>query len=204
LFRDNGLIQPKHIDFGENGEKLSVFKEGLMNKHTVDFFKDSADLTERVVNKIQEKLPELSINPVRPESLPAKIFRFPIGTSPWICFVSYFKGKPYEMFTGPADEEILPIPKTIKDGLVICNINSDGYERYDFQFEDRFGYRKTMEGLSYEFNKQMAKYAWIITSLFKSNAPKGAVLAAIDQMSIDELEHPDDWKNGVIQALGLK
>ncbi|MCF8295075.1 MAG: adenosylcobalamin-dependent ribonucleoside-diphosphate reductase, partial [Bacteroidales bacterium] len=89
----------------------------------------------------------------RPKELEAEILRFQNNKESWIAFVGLKEGRPYEIFTGMADEEILPIPRKITNGKIIKYRDDTGNSRYDFQFTDRLGYRKTLEGLSHQFNK---------------------------------------------------
>ncbi len=136
----------------------------------------------------------------RPKELDAEIIRFQNNKEKWIAFIGLKDGLPYEIFTGIADEEILPIPKTITHGKIIKHRNEEGTSRYDFQFTDRFGYKKTLEGLSHQFNKEYWNYAKLISSVLRHGMPLDYVVNLVDSMTFDN-ESINTWKAGVVRSL---
>ena len=74
-------------------------------------------------------------------------------TFKWVAFVGLKDDRPYEIFTGIADEDIFPIPKSINKGQIIKIRDGDGQARYDFRYKDKYGYENTIGGLSHQFNK---------------------------------------------------
>lgn len=136
----------------------------------------------------------------RPKELDAEILRFQNNKESWIAFIGLKDGRPYEIFTGMADEEILPIPRKITSGKIIKYRNEDGESRYDFQFTDRLGYKKTLEGLSHQFNKEYWNYAKLISSVLRHGMPLEYVVTLVNSMTFDN-ENINNWKAGVTRAL---
>ena len=136
----------------------------------------------------------------RPEELDADVVRFQNNKEKWIAFVGIRDGKPFEIFTGMADEEVLPIPKTITHGKIIKHRDQDGKSRYDFQFTDRFGYKKTIEGLSHQFNKEYWNYAKLISSVLRHGMPIEYVVSLVSSLNLDS-ENINTWKAGLSRAL---
>ena len=136
----------------------------------------------------------------RPKELDAEIVRFQNNREKWIAFVGIRDGKPYEIFTGLADEEMFPIPKTITKGKILKHRSADGVSRYDFQFTDRFGYKKNLEGLSHMFNKEYWNYAKLISSVLRHGMPLEYVVNLVSSLSFGD-ENINSWKVGVERAL---
>lgn len=200
LFDDNGLIQPKFIDLGEKSDKLIAFKDSLKNNHTVDFFKEPTELSEKVYNSLGEILPRIPKKFFRPKRIKAKINHFLIDETEWIAFVGYLYNSPIEIFTGIADDEILPIPKSVKNGYIIEE-KIKGKIRYDFFYIDKFGYENTLGGINHKFNNQMSIYNQIITKLLRKKTPLDSIFAAIDDMDIPDIKNSEDYKKGVKESL---
>lgn len=136
----------------------------------------------------------------RPRELDAEIVRFQNNRDKWIAFVGLRDGQPYEIFTGLADEEMFPIPKTITHGKIIKHRNAEGKSRYDFQFVDRFGYRKNLEGLSHMFNKEYWNYAKLISSVLRHGMPLEYAVSLVGSLKFED-ENINSWKVGVERAL---
>ena len=75
----------------------------------------------------------------RPKELEADVVRFKNGKEEWIALVGNYNNRPYEIFTGQLDEEELFIPKSVKHGWIVKEVQEDGTKRYDFRFNDRQG-----------------------------------------------------------------
>lgn len=56
--------------------------------------------------------------PKRLETLPCNIHHCMVRGKPWIVFIGMHKGKPYEIFAGEYDKEIMHVPKKLKGGLI--------------------------------------------------------------------------------------
>jgi len=138
--------------------------------------------------------------PRRPKVLDCDVIKFNINEERWVAFVGLKESKPYEIFTGIADEEIFPIPKSIIKGKIIKNRDEDGKTRYDFQYTDKYGYKKTMEGLSHMFKPEFWNYAKLISGVLRYEMPISDVVNLIQSLRLDS-ESINNWKNGVERAL---
>jgi ribonucleoside-diphosphate reductase alpha chain len=137
----------------------------------------------------------------RPEVLEADVVRFQNNKEKWIAFIGLIDDKPYEIFTGLADDEDgILIPRWVDDGLIIKNRNEDGTSRYDFQYENKRGYKTTIEGLSHKFNPEFWNYAKLISSTLRHGMPIEKIVDLINSLQL-EGESINTWKNGVARAL---
>jgi ribonucleoside-diphosphate reductase alpha chain len=138
--------------------------------------------------------------PKRPKILDCDVIRFNISEEKWVAFVGLKDSRPYEIFTGLADEEIFPIPKSILKGQIIKMKNDDGKTRYDFQYTDKYGYKKTIGGLSHMFKPEFWNYAKLISGVLRHEMPIADVVTLIQSLNLDS-ESINNWKNGVERAL---
>lgn len=138
--------------------------------------------------------------PKRPKVLECDIIRFNNNEEKWIAFVGLKDGKPYEIFTGMADEEMFPIPKTIVKGRIIKNKDEEGNTRYDFQYTDKYGYKNTLGGLSHMFKPEFWNYAKLISGVLRYGMPIPDVVNLIQSLRLDS-DSINNWKNGVERAL---
>ena len=143
---------------------------------------------------------EVVERPKRPKVLDCDVIRFNINEERWVAFVGLKDSKPYEIFTGIADEEMFPIPKNILKGKIIKNKNDEGKTRYDFQYTDKYGYKKTMEGLSHMFLPEFWNYAKLISGVLRHEMPIQDVVNLIQSLRLDS-ESINNWKSGVERAL---
>ncbi len=107
---------------------------------------------------------------------------------------------PYEIFTGIADEDMFPIPKSVVRGEIIKIRDEQGNARYDFGYKDKYGYQNTSGGLSHQFNKEFWNYAKLISSVLRHGMPIEKVITLIDSLNFDS-ESINSWKAGVKRAL---
>jgi len=138
--------------------------------------------------------------PKRPKVLDCDVIRFNISEEKWVAFVGLKESRPYEIFTGIADEEIFPIPKSIVKGKIIKIKDEDGNTRYDFQYTDKYGYKKTMGGLSHMFKPEFWNYAKLISGVLRHEMPIQDVVNLVTSLKLDS-ESINNWKNGVERAL---
>jgi len=138
--------------------------------------------------------------PKRPKSLDCDVIRFNINEEKWIAFVGLKESRPYEIFTGIGDEEIFPIPKSIVKGKIIKINDEDGKTRYDFQYTDKYGYKKNIEGLSHMFKPEFWNYAKLISGVLRHEMPIQDVVNLVTSLKLDS-ESINNWKNGVERAL---
>ena len=137
----------------------------------------------------------------RPEVLEAEIVRFQNNKEKWIAFIGLIDGKPYEIFTGLADDEDgILLPRSVTDGWIIKNRDENGVSRYDFQYRNNRGYKTTIEGLSFKFNPIFWNYAKLISSVLRHSMPIQKIVELITILQFD-VESINTWKNGVARAL---
>ena len=137
----------------------------------------------------------------RPAELECDVVRFQNNKDKWIAFIGLLDGRPYEIFTGLADDdEGLLIPKSVNKGKIIKVVQEDGTKRYDFQFVNTRGFKTTMEGLSYKFDKEFWNYAKLISGVLRYGMPIDQVIKMISGLQMDS-ESINSWKVGVERAL---
>ncbi|MGB0427594.1 MAG: adenosylcobalamin-dependent ribonucleoside-diphosphate reductase [Flavobacteriales bacterium] len=137
----------------------------------------------------------------RPEILDADVVRFQNNKDKWIAFIGLIDGKPYEIFTGLADDEDgISIPRWLNEGKIIKTRVADGSTRYDFQFENKRGYKTTIEGLSHKFNPEFWNYAKLISSILRHGMPMNKLIDLVGTLQLDS-ENINTWKAGVARAL---
>ena len=138
---------------------------------------------------------------IRPTELECDVVRFQNNKDKWIAFVGLKDGVPYEIFTGLADdEEGILLPKSVTKGKIIRVVQEDGTKRYDFQFVNSRGFKTTMEGLSYKFDKEFWNYAKLISGVLRYGMPIDQVIKMISTLQMDS-ETINSWKVGVERAL---
>ncbi len=154
-------------------------------------------------SKKEVKTDELkpTITEVRPTILEADVVRFQNNKEKWVAFIGLLHGEPYEIFTGQQDDEDgIPLPKNVTHGIIIKHINEDGSKRYDFQFENKIGYKTTIEGLSERFNPEFWNYAKLISGVLRYKMPIEQVIKLISSLQLGS-DNINTWKNGVERAL---
>lgn len=137
----------------------------------------------------------------RPAELECDVVRFQVQKDKWIAFVGLRDGKPYEIFTGLADDEMgIALPKSVTKGKIIKTTDPDGQKRYDFQFTNTRGFKITVEGLSYKFDKEFWNYAKLISGVLRYGMPIDQVVKMISSLDMDN-ESINNWTTGVARAL---
>lgn len=137
----------------------------------------------------------------RPQILETDIVRFQNNKDKWIAFIGLIDKKPYEIFTGLADdEEGIALPRWVNGGVIIKNRDENGKSRYDFQFKNLRGYKTTIEGLSHKFNPEFWNYAKLISGTLRHGMPIENVVELINRLELDS-ESINNWKAGVARAL---
>lgn len=137
----------------------------------------------------------------RPNELEADVVRFQNNKEKWIAFVGLRDGRPYEIFTGLADDEDgIFCPKSVSHGKIIKAVDADGNKRYDFQFVNKRGYKTTIEGLSDKFNPEYWNYAKLISGVLRYGMPIDQVLKLVSTLELDS-QSINTWKMGVERAL---
>ena len=137
----------------------------------------------------------------RPIELEADVVRFQNNKEKWIAFVGLVDGRPYEIFTGLADDEDgIFCPKSVTHGKIIKAVDAEGNKRYDFQFINKRGYKTTIEGLSDKFNPEYWNYAKLISGVLRYGMPIDQVLKLVGGLELDS-QSINTWKMGVERAL---
>ncbi len=137
----------------------------------------------------------------RPRELEADVVKFQNNREKWIAFVGLLNGRPYEIFTGLADDdEGIMLPKNVSKGSIIKSYDDDGQKHYDFQFKNKRGYKMTIEGLDGKFNPEFWNYAKLISGVLRYGMPIDQVVKLVQGMDLDN-ESINTWKNGVERAL---
>jgi ribonucleoside-diphosphate reductase alpha chain len=166
--------------------------------------KQNAPLSEEQIlalleQKLMTVIPE--VTEVRPQVLECDVVRFQNNKEKWVALVGLLDGYPYEIFTGlQDDEEGIMLPKTVTHGKIIKQVNADGTKRYDFQFENKRGYKTTVEGLSEKFNPEYWNYAKLISGVLRYRMPLEHVIKLVGSLSLKD-ESINTWKTGVERAL---
>lgn len=170
----------------ENKKKKSAQAENAQSDSAADGI-DSASLHPHVIK--------------RPNELEADVVRFQNNKEKWIAFVGLRDGRPYEIFTGLADDEDgIFCPKSVTHGKIIKAVDADGVKRYDFQFVNKRGYKTTIEGLSDKFNPEYWNYAKLISGVLRYGMPIDQVLKLVSTLELDS-QSINTWKMGVERAL---
>ena len=166
--------------------------------------KQNAPLSEeQIVALLEQKLMTVipEVTEVRPQVLECDVVRFQNNKEKWVALVGLLDGYPYEIFTGlQDDEEGIMLPKTVTHGKIIKQVNPDGTKRYDFQFENKRGYKTTVEGLSEKFNPEYWNYAKLISGVLRYRMPLEHVIKLVASLSLKD-ESINTWKTGVERAL---
>ena len=137
----------------------------------------------------------------RPRELDADVVKFQNNREKWIAFVGLLNGRPYEIFTGLADDdEGIMLPKNVSKGTIIKSYDEDGNKHYDFQFKNKRGYKMTIEGLDGKFNPEYWNYAKLISGVLRYGMPIDQVIKQVQGMELNS-ESINTWKNGVERAL---
>lgn len=137
----------------------------------------------------------------RPRELDADVVKFQNNREKWIAFVGLLNGRPYEIFTGLADDdEGIMLPKNVSKGTIIKSYDEDGKKHYDFQFKNKRGYKMTIEGLDGKFDPEFWNYAKLISGVLRYGMPIDQVIKLVQGMELNN-ESINTWKNGVERAL---
>ncbi len=177
---------------------ITVYRSGSRSGVLVSTDEIKKDLAGGEAGKKSESIIETK-PPKRPKVLEADIVRFMNQNEKWIAVVGILNGRPYEIFTGSA-EDSFSIPQRVEKGWVIKNTGEDGTKRFDFQFSDKEGYKVTIEGLSRSFNKEYWNYAKLISGVLRHGMPLPHVLNVVEHMHFTS-DTINSWKTGVVRAL---
>lgn len=200
---DEELVNRLYVEAWRSGCKgCTIYRDGsragvLVSTQKTD--KKEKKEEEEKGSKAAMLLPQVTER--RPSELECDVVRFQNNKEKWVAFVGLLDGYPYEIFTGlQDDEEGIVLPKTVTKGRIIKRILTDGSKRYDFQFQNKRGYKMTVEGLSEKFNKEYWNYAKLISGVLRYRMPIENVVKLVNSLQL-ESENINTWKVGVSRAL---
>jgi ribonucleoside-diphosphate reductase alpha chain len=192
---DENLVNRLYVEAWKSGCKgCTVYRDGSRSGVLI------AAKNEKGGNELPPCKPPTIVE-TRPQSLEADVVRFQNNKEKWVAFVGLLDGRPYEIFTGlQDDDEGILLPKSVTTGKIIKNVDEHGSKRYDFQFQNKRGYKTTIEGLSEKFNKEYWNYAKLISGVLRWRMPIEQVIKLVSSLQLDS-ESINTWKNGVERAL---
>lgn len=189
---DEDLVGQLYFEAWKSGCKgVTVYRDGSRSGVLISNKKED-----------EEKEKKDSIFPTtRPVELDADVVRFQNSKDKWVAFIGTIDGRPYEIFTGLSDDEDgILLPRSITNGKIIKNVETDGTKRYDFQYVNKRGYKTTIEGLSYKFNPVFWNYAKLISGVLRHGMPIHKVVDTVTSLQLDN-DTINSWKAGVARAL---
>ncbi len=206
---DEALVNRLYVEAWKSGCKgCTIYRDGSRAGVMISVSKkdkkkgshaEGAEVQEDEPKEPLCKQPE--VTEVRPKELECDVVRFQNNKEKWVAFVGLLNGYPYEIFTGlQDDEEGIVLPKNITKGKIIKSTLEDGSHRYDFQFENKRGYKTTVEGLSEKFNPEYWNYAKLISGVLRYRMPIDHVMKLVSSLQLRD-ESINTWKNGVERAL---
>lgn len=198
---DEALVNRLYVEAWRSGCKgCTIYRDGSRSGVMISVSKEDMKKEEAKAEKpVPCKHPE--VTEVRPKELECDVVRFQNNKEKWVAFVGLLNGYPYEIFTGlQDDDEGIVLPKTVTKGKIIKSTGEDGRRRYDFQFENKRGYKTTVEGLSEKFNPEYWNYAKLISGVLRYRMPIDHVIKLVGSLQLKS-ESINTWKNGVERAL---
>ena len=194
------LVNTLYVEAWKCGCKgCTIYRDGSRSGVMISVKKD--EKKDEKKEAAQQPCAPLPVTERRPDVLECDVVRFRNNKEKWVALVGLLDGHPYEIFTGlQDDEEGLVLPKTVTKGRIIKHVCEDGSKRYDFQFENKRGYKTTVEGLSEKFNKEYWNYAKLISGVLRYRMPLVNVIKLVDSLQLGT-ESINTWKVGVARAL---
>ena len=197
---DEALVNRLYVEAWRSGCKgCTIYRDGSRSGVMIAVSKKDKKADQEKPQPLPCKQPE--VTEVRPQVLDCDVVRFQNNKEKWVAFVGLLNGYPYEIFTGlQDDDEGIVLPKTVTKGKIIKQTDETGKRRYDFQFENKRGYKTTVEGLSEKFNPEYWNYAKLISGVLRYRMPIDHVIKLVSSLQLKS-ESINTWKNGVERAL---
>ena len=197
------LVGKLYVEAWRSGCKgCTIYRDGSRSGVMISVSKKDKKKGAAQKEKVStDRIPVMAVTETRPKELDCDVVRFQNNKEKWVAFVGLLDGYPYEIFTGlQDDEEGIALPKTVTKGRIIKQTNPDGTKRYDFQFENKRGYKTTVEGLSEKFNPEYWNYAKLISGVLRYRMPIDHVIKLVSSLQLKD-QSINTWKNGVERAL---
>ncbi|MGN0221507.1 MAG: adenosylcobalamin-dependent ribonucleoside-diphosphate reductase [Prevotella sp.] len=196
---DEALVNKLYVEAWRSGCKgCTIYRDGSRSGVMISVPKKE---NKEVARSSMPPCKHPEVTEVRPQVLECEVVRFQNNKEKWVAFVGLLNGYPYEIFTGlQDDEEGIVLPKTVTRGKIIKQVDENGRKRYDFQFENKRGYKTTVEGLSEKFNPEYWNYAKLISGVLRYRMPIEHVIRLVSSLQLKS-ESINTWKNGVERAL---
>lgn len=194
------MVNKLYVEAWKSGCKgCTVYRDGSRSGVLISLKKEKKKTTEKAEPSPADE--NGFVTHKRPIELDADVVRFQNNKEKWIAFIGLIDGKPYEIFTGIADDdEGIFCPKSVSKGKIIKVIDENGQKRYDFQFVNKRGFKTTIEGLSEKFNPEFWNYAKLISGVLRYRMPIAQVLKLVGSLELDN-QSINTWKVGVERAL---
>lgn len=194
------MVNKLYVEAWKSGCKgCTVYRDGSRSGVLISLKNEKKKTTENAVPNPADE--NGFVTHKRPIELDADVVRFQNNKEKWIAFIGLIDGKPYEIFTGIADDdEGIFCPKSVSKGKIIKVIDENGQKRYDFQFVNKRGFKTTIEGLSEKFNPEFWNYAKLISGVLRYRMPIAQVLKLVGSLELDN-QSINTWKVGVERAL---
>lgn len=194
------MVNKLYVEAWKSGCKgCTVYRDGSRSGVLISLKNEKKKPTENAVPSPADE--NGFVTHKRPIELDADVVRFQNNKEKWIAFIGLIDGKPYEIFTGIADDdEGIFCPKSVSKGKIIKVIDENGQKRYDFQFVNKRGFKTTIEGLSEKFNPEFWNYAKLISGVLRYRMPIAQVLKLVGSLELDN-QSINTWKVGVERAL---
>ena len=199
---DEDLVNRLYVEAWRSGCKgCTIYRDGSRSGVMVSVSKKDKKKKDEKAEKAVASRSLTDVVEVRPKELECDVVRFQNNKEKWVAFVGLLNGYPYEIFTGlQDDDEGIVLPKTVTKGKIIKQTDETGKRRYDFQFENKRGYKTTVEGLSEKFNPEYWNYAKLISGVLRYRMPIDHVIKLVSSLQLKS-ESINTWKNGVERAL---
>lgn len=199
---DEDLVDRLYVEAWRSGCKgCTIYRDGSRAGVMIAVEKKDKKKNEETHKPQATPCKQPEVTEVRPKELECDVVRFQNNKEKWVAFVGLLNGYPYEIFTGlQDDEEGIVLPKTVTKGKIIKQTDENGRHRYDFQFENKRGYKTTVEGLSEKFNPEYWNYAKLISGVLRYRMPIANVIKLVGSLQLKD-ESINTWKNGVERAL---
>ena len=199
---DEALVNRIYVEAWRSGCKgCTIYRDGSRAGVMISVSKKEQKENSKAEEEQVPPCKHPAVTEVRPKELECDVVRFQNNKEKWVAFVGLLDGYPYEIFTGlQDDDEGIVLPKTTTKGKIVKQTNEDGTHRYDFQFENKRGYKTTVEGLSEKFNPEYWNYAKLISGVLRYRMPIDHVIKLVGSLQLKS-ESINTWKNGVERAL---